>query len=190
MSLEQLAWRRQAEEDHTKSNLGKDEERDEEQQEASLLLLKRHDLQVRCKNASVDVHLLEESDDRRKCKIDSTAQVKVNELARRLLKKENKPLEGLQMQEREKDRKKTKRSQVEEENELFDVTQGGSRSARQKQEFGGKMRQDVLGNSGQSKLVASLHGAANEGKVGLVRTLLRCGAQVNAQDEQVSLLSS
>lgn len=39
----------------------------------------------------------------------------------------------------------------------------------------------------RTKLVANLHSAANEGKVELVRLLLRCGADVNAQDEQVSL---
>lgn len=38
----------------------------------------------------------------------------------------------------------------------------------------------------QTKLVANLHSAANDGKVELVRLLLRCGADVNAQDEQVS----
>lgn len=38
----------------------------------------------------------------------------------------------------------------------------------------------------QSKLAANLHSAATEGKVELVRLLLRCGANVNSQDEQVS----
>lgn len=39
----------------------------------------------------------------------------------------------------------------------------------------------------QSKqLAASLRTAANEGKVELVRLLLRCGADVNGQDEEVS----
>lgn len=41
----------------------------------------------------------------------------------------------------------------------------------------------------QTKLVANLHSAANDGKVELVRLLLRCGADVNAQDEQVSQLT-
>lgn len=36
----------------------------------------------------------------------------------------------------------------------------------------------------QTQLVASLRSAANEGKVELVRLLLRCGANVNSQDEQ------
>lgn len=36
------------------------------------------------------------------------------------------------------------------------------------------------------QLAASLRTAANEGKVELVRLLLRCGADVNAQDEEVS----
>ena len=40
--------------------------------------------------------------------------------------------------------------------------------------------------STQAKLAANLRSAANEGKVELVRLLLRCGANVNAQDEQVS----
>lgn len=38
----------------------------------------------------------------------------------------------------------------------------------------------------KDKLAASLIAAAGEGKVELVRLLLRCGADVNAQDEQVS----
>lgn len=38
----------------------------------------------------------------------------------------------------------------------------------------------------QTKLVANLHSAADEGKVELVRLLLRCGADVNAQDDEVS----
>lgn len=42
----------------------------------------------------------------------------------------------------------------------------------------------------QTKLVANLHSAANDGKVELVRLLLRCGADVNAQDEQVSQLKA
>lgn len=45
---------------------------------------------------------------------------------------------------------------------------------------------NAMPNNTQAKLVANLHSAANEGKVELVRLLLRCGADVNAQDEQVS----
>lgn len=45
---------------------------------------------------------------------------------------------------------------------------------------------EIMSMKTQAKLVANLHSAANEGKVELVRLLLRCGANVNAQDEQVS----
>lgn len=38
----------------------------------------------------------------------------------------------------------------------------------------------------QQQLANSLRSAASEGKVELVRLLLRCGADVNAQDEEVS----
>lgn len=38
------------------------------------------------------------------------------------------------------------------------------------------------------QLAASLRNAAREGKVDLVRLLLRCGANLNAKDEEVSAL--
>lgn len=51
----------------------------------------------------------------------------------------------------------------------------------------GDRRHHRASNTTQSKLVANLHSAASEGKVELVRLLLRCGADANAQDDEVSL---
>lgn len=48
-----------------------------------------------------------------------------------------------------------------------------------------------MSNGGEQshQLAASLRSAANEGKVELVRLLLKCGADVNAQDDEVSFRS-
>lgn len=53
----------------------------------------------------------------------------------------------------------------------------------------------TVGKNGNTKqqelqLAASLRSAAQEGKVELVRLLLKCGADVNAQDEEVSQFRS
>lgn len=52
-----------------------------------------------------------------------------------------------------------------------------------------QMSKDACGPT-RERLAENLRAAAAEGKVELARLLLRCGAEPNAQDEQVSLLSN
>lgn len=52
-----------------------------------------------------------------------------------------------------------------------------------------KTNETQKGSQQTQQLAASLRSAANEGKVELVRLLLRCGADVNGQDEEVSVIS-
>lgn len=54
-----------------------------------------------------------------------------------------------------------------------------------------QQQEEPINKSSQAeRLEANLHSAANEGKAELVRLLLRCGADVNAQDGQVSFWST
>lgn len=83
-------------------------------------------------------------------------------------------------EDKEAERKEEDRDETG-EGEVLNIIEGLAQRKKQADLQAGR-----LTKSGQSRLAASLHAAANEGKVELVRLLLRCGAQVNSQDEQVS----